>query len=357
MRAGPEGVRGGGRFNLFDVIVLGFLAALVPVTYSSWLMFRLAQPQIHSVERSEITWAEEKIAAGLPIRLKVKIRGARLTPMLRAQIGTLPALGFTFEGPTSGDVIIGENVPAGTHDLVLFDGPVEVARAPGAITIPAQPAVAVRAIGAIVGLDEQAAHGLRVGQRFETAGVTVAEILALDAPRPDRREVSTGTGSVEVPSAAWQRDAILRVRCDASADARCHVSGRALAADPQTTIQVPGAAPPLHMRVSGVAPDAPPAPAILRVRVDGSADLLRAMVPGDRDVRRPALDDRAAIIEQVRPAGASALDVTVRLGVDRGAAGWRYHGQPIAAGEAFTLVTEKYTALGTILEMVVDGER
>lgn len=125
-----------GRINLVDALCLGFLAVLIPVAYSTWLLFQPAAPVIHRVEHSAVTSAELKIAAGQPIQLKVKIRGEHLTPMLRAYIGDVPAIGFTFETPASADVIIGENVAPGTHDLVLFDGPVEVARAAGAVTIP-----------------------------------------------------------------------------------------------------------------------------------------------------------------------------------------------------------------------------
>ena len=135
----------GGRVNIVDALVAMFFLGLIPVAYSSWLLFHPAQPRIDSVEHSEITSAELRIAAGLPIRQKVKIRGGNLTPVLRAYIDDIPAMGFTFETPASGDVIIGENVPYGTHDLVLYDGPVEVARARGAVTV-APPAGATRAV-------------------------------------------------------------------------------------------------------------------------------------------------------------------------------------------------------------------
>ena len=41
-------------FNVVDVLVLAFLVVLVPVGYSSWLMFRPARPQIESVQPSRV---------------------------------------------------------------------------------------------------------------------------------------------------------------------------------------------------------------------------------------------------------------------------------------------------------------
>ena len=155
-----------GRVNLVDALCVVFVLGLVPAAYVSWLLFRPAAPQIRSVEPSAITPAEQRIAAGLPIRLKVKVHGDHLAPLLRAQIDRVPAIGFTFETPNSADVIIGYNVPVGTHDLVLYDGVQEVARARGAITIARTPAAPMRAIGTLVQLDEARAKGLHVGQQF-----------------------------------------------------------------------------------------------------------------------------------------------------------------------------------------------
>ncbi len=52
--------------------------------------------------------------------------------MLRASIDEVPAIGFVFENPNSADLLVGA-VPPGSHDLVLYDGVQEVARAPKAV--------------------------------------------------------------------------------------------------------------------------------------------------------------------------------------------------------------------------------
>src|SRR6185295_7637450 len=110
-----------GRLNLGDALSSEFLLGLVPVAYGSLLLFRPARPRIQSVEPTEVNKEERRIANGLVIRLKLKVRGENLTPMLHAFIDETPAIGFTFESPRSADVIVGD-VPMGTHDLILYDG-------------------------------------------------------------------------------------------------------------------------------------------------------------------------------------------------------------------------------------------
>jgi len=97
-----------GRVNLVDAVALLFVLGLVPVAYASLLMFRPARPTVKSVEPSEVNKEERRIANGLVIRRKLKVRGDNLTPMLRASIDEYPALGFTFESPKSADVIVGD---------------------------------------------------------------------------------------------------------------------------------------------------------------------------------------------------------------------------------------------------------
>ncbi len=351
--------RAAGRINLVDALCLAFVAGLIPLAYVSWLLFQPARPVIHSVERSEITSAEEKIAAGLPIRLKVKVRGEHLTPMLRAYVGSVPAMGFTFETPASGDVIIGENVPPGTHDLILFDGLVEVARAPGAVSIVASAGVPIRAVGAFTLLDERTANSLKVGQTFDIDGRRAAEILALGSTGPDRREIAQGTASVQQATTdTWSREAILRTHCDPDPDpTRCRIGGTILTGGAPSIIVIPGSSPVQRMRVDAIVPDAAPSTAVARIRVSGTESLLSLIRTGDRDTRWPAIDDRRASVERVERSGpGGTIELVVRLGLDRASDGWRYHSQRFAAGSPFTLVTEGYSALGTVTEMVINEQ-
>lgn len=341
-----------GRMNLVDALCVAFLAGLVPAAYSSWLLFHPAAPRIGSVEHSEITEAEMRVAAGRPIRMKVKVRGDHLTPMLRASIGRIPALGFEFEGPASGDVVIGTDVPPGTHDLVLYDGTREVARAKGAISIvPATQAV-VRAVGGFTQMNRPTATSLHVGQRFEVAGQLSAEILALGPIEPDRRAIGSGTGHIDVTvSNAFRRDGVVAVHCDPDADASvCRINGTTLSESGGALVTMPGGT--LQLRVEGIVPDASPRTSTLHVQVTGLAELATLVQAGDRDVRWPGIDERAASVSSVRHLGANGtMDVSIQLGLDRTSDGWRYHAQRVQPGDPFSFVTERYSLSGTVLSV------
>jgi len=121
------------RFNLFDAAVVGFVVVLIPIAYGTYLLFRSPRPAVTSVERVEIT-KEERRVGGPNLVAKLKIHGTGLRPMLRAWIDDRPAIGFVFENPNSADLLVGATAP-GAHDLVLYDGAQEVARAPKAVVI------------------------------------------------------------------------------------------------------------------------------------------------------------------------------------------------------------------------------
>ena len=130
------------RFNVFDAAVAGFVLVLIPIAYGTFLLFRTPKPIIASVDRVEITKEERRIG-GPNLVAKLKLNGSGLRPMLRASIVDQPAIGFVFENPNSADLLVGATSP-GAHDLVLYDGAQEVARAPKAVVI--DPAVLPRAV-------------------------------------------------------------------------------------------------------------------------------------------------------------------------------------------------------------------
>ena len=101
---------------------------LLPIGYATFLLFRPSRPVIDTVTQVEVTSEERRVSGVGLIIAKVKVKGSGLNPMLRAAIGSTPAVGFVFENPNSADVIVGV-VPPGKHDLVLYDGVQEVARA------------------------------------------------------------------------------------------------------------------------------------------------------------------------------------------------------------------------------------
>ena len=343
-----------GRINLVDALSLVFLIGLVPVAYSSLLLFRPSRPHIRSVEPSEVNKEERRIANGLVIRLKLKVRGDHLTPMLHAFIDETPAIGFTFESPASADVIVGD-VPMGTHDLILYDGAQEVARVRGAVAILPTPGAAVRVIGAVIQLDEPTAKGLRAGQRFEVNGHPAAEFIQLGDIEPDQHRIKVRTDHVEVPVAgSWQRPVIMRMHCEPDPDATVCRIGTTTLGDPSLSVlSVPGAATPLRVRVDEVLPDTPPRTAVARVRVAGQRDLADLVRPGDRDIRGGALDERSASVVAVRKES-DVLEVVLRLGVDRTSDGWRYKTESLQPGSRLALVTDRYAVSGSVVSVVLD---
>jgi hypothetical protein len=126
------------RVNLFDAAVAGFVIVLIPIAYGTFLLFRTPRPVITSVRRVDIA-KEERRVAGPNLVAKLKVQGSGFRPMLRASIDDAPAIGFVFENPNSADLLVGA-VPPGLHDLVLYDGAQEVARAAKAVSL--QPASA-----------------------------------------------------------------------------------------------------------------------------------------------------------------------------------------------------------------------
>ena len=252
-------------------------------------------------------------------------------------------------------MIIGEDVPFGTHDLVLYDGVQEVARARAAITIPPPPTAPVHAIGALIELDEATAKQLQAGQRFEASGLRADCCVGETAH--DRVAIADATGRVEPAVAGlWRRDAIVAMHCEPSTDeAICRVGNTTIGESTAATIEVPGARPRLRMQVLGVVPEARPRAATVRVRVPGHGELAGAIRAGDRDARWPAIHSRAAVVSTAaRASSGDAVDLVVRLGVDRAPGGWRYHGQLLQPGGVFPLVTERYAVSGLIVDVVID---
>lgn len=344
-----------GRINLVDAITVAFFVALIPVAYASLLLFRPARPHIQSVSRAEPNKEDRRIANGLVIRMKLKVRGDHLTPGLRAFVDDVPAIGFTFESPASADVIVGD-VPLGTHDLILYDGVQEVTRAPRAIVISPLPTAFVRVVGALVQMDRATADGLRERQRFDVDGQLAAEIIAIGPPEPDRHVIAADNLAVETSvSAAWRRSVMLRVFCEPDPDMpRCHVGAVTLGGADWPIIDVPGSNPRLKVQINDVAPDEPSHPAVARIRVVAADDARQRIRPGDRDIRGEVIDDRTAAVNDLRLLPGEAFEMTVHLGVDRARDGWRYKGRLLAPGEPFTFTGPSYVIAGSVASVIVD---
>ena len=332
-----------GRINLVDATALLFVLFLIPVGYATYLLFRPANPSIDSVTSVEITREERRIGGGALVLAKLKVKGSGFNPLLRARIGNAEALGFVFENPNSADVIVGV-IPAGKHDLVLYDGVQEVARAPGAVQISGSEGPWVRVSGWLVNLDADQARRMSPQFESDTQASNAFRVLAVGPVQPARTRIGRGPVVADLPvSDRGERPAELMVRCDWPAAGGCTISGQSLTQDP-VMVTLPG---DVSFQIEEVGPPAAPTPVTARVQFSGPLTLMKA---GDRDAFVSA---RAAEIASTT--GGVNPVATLRLGADQSREGWRYRGRLLAPGMPFTLHTGSYVADGTVLSVAAES--
>src|SRR2546425_2052560 len=287
-----------GRVNLIDAAIGLALLVVVPLAYGAVMLFRPPAPRISLVERVPLSNIEERTAGGVSLGGKLKVQGTGLRPNIRVEIGGQRAIAFVFETPTSADVIFGSDVPPGTHDLILFDGMHEIARAARAVTIappPPRPTARVRVVGALIDLDEPRARALQEGATFQ-AGNTQTAIAALDLPQKQTNELVQPAGAIDVPVGdVWQRPAAVVLMCEPG-PAGC-LLGNVLV-EARAVIAIPGALN-MKLRVDEVLPADPPRPATLRVRFIGTPEAAGLVKAGDLDRGNPVLTGRGASIESI----------------------------------------------------------
>jgi hypothetical protein len=331
-----------GRFNLIDAAVIAVVLFLIPVGYATYLLFRPARPQIESVTRVEVTAEERRVAGGSMLSAKLKVRGSGFNPLLRARVGTHETLGFVFENPNSADVLVGL-VPAGRHDLVLYDGVHEVARARDAVDMTPRVATSVRASGWLTLLTPN--NDLKAGFASDPNAPGAFRITAIGEPRPARSRVTLGDAVADLPvSGLVERAAELIVNCDWPSAFPCAIGGQGLSQPSPITVILPGS---YVFQIEEIGPPAPTRSASLRVQVSNPPPTMRV---GDRD---ELVGPRAAEITSI--AGST---ITLQAGVDESREGWRYRGQLLAPGSHFTLKTPTYLASGNVIDVTVDqGER
>jgi hypothetical protein len=374
-----------GRVNIVDAGIGLVVLMAIPFAYLGFLLFRSPRPVITSVEPAQLTYIEERASAGTQLSGKLKVHGRGLQPMLRATIDQTAAIAFVFESPASADVLFGET-PEGTHDLILYDGVQEVARAPKAVTIPPKVTgmqARMRVVGTLIDLDESAGKALHVGDRFPPKGKVESEIVALGDVTTDLRRVSQVAGRVDVAvEGRWQRQAALVVNCEMSAPEECRVNGITLGFA-NRVMPVPGAQTSLKIRIDEIVPAAEPQRADARVRFivqPETADLIKV---GDVDVSASPLDGRAAVIAAIAsrqvvqgeasvasplegapdavslraPGRVAIVEVDLRLGVDPSQLGFRYRTTPVRAGGTLTFTSSTYVMRGIVLTFNVRTER
>jgi hypothetical protein len=323
------------KLNLVDAAAAIFLLALIPISYGTYLLFRTPAVRVTSVTRVPISREERRVAGGSRLSAKLKVRGSGLRPMLRATIGSAPALGFIFEDPNSADVLVGE-VGAGTHDLVLYDGVQEVARSAKSVTIEAFAAPRIAGVGTLIHLDRTTADGLSPGA--PPPGGPADRIVKL---RPARQEAG----------GLLMRPAEIMLQCDPDPNAEgCAVGGAPLSVRPLPTVKLVGPSGAVLMfALTDVFPDAKPSSMTVTTRIAAPSEVLGRITVGDRDA---LLDDRAAVVVAVggrRGGGTSVVDVTLSLGCDDDVDGCQYRGRVVKAGALLQLTTDSYAVEGTVL--------
>ena len=335
-----------GRINLVDAAVLIFVVILIPVAYGAFLLFRPATPRIESVTQVDLTKVEYRIADGALVTAKLKVKGTGFTPLLRATIGDQQAMGYVFEGPNSADVLVGE-VGVGTHDLMLFDGVHEVARAKGAVTIHETGGTIVQTVGRFTGLDAATAQALHPGPASPKNARAAFEVVALGPSRPAQARLAFGASVVDIPMAGYvERAAVVKVRCDASG-ADCSIGGVRLTERAPITVALAGGYP---FEIDEILPTTEPRRGRLQVRFTGPQ--APAMKAGDRDL---LLDSRAAVITATPARDSNNVTATLELGVDNSRDGWRYRGQLLRPGATFRIATDRYEAGGLVVSIDVAG--
>lgn len=328
-----------GRFNLVDAALAAFIVLLLPIGYATFLLFRPSRPVIESVTRVEVTKEEQRVAGGSLLSAKLKVKGSGFNPLLRAAIGSTSAMGFVFETPNSADVLVGL-VPAGKHDLVLFDGVQEVARARNAVEIQATGGPSVRAFGWLTNLGAAEAGALKPGFASEPAAPGAFQIVAIGPARPASARVAIGTQAADLPlPGKVERAAELVLRCDWPSTATCTIGGESLTQPPPIAITLPGG---MRFEIDEIAPPDDAMGAVVHLRL---AMPMAGIKPGDRDAMVSA---SAAEITAV-----AGNMLTLKLGVHDSREGWRYRGQLLTPGLTLMLRTASAAVIGTVVDVTV----
>ena len=122
-----------GKFNLVDVVVGVVLLGIIPIAYGGFVLFRIPEPSINSIEPNRITVDSVE---------RLRITGVYLSPSLNVLIDNNPAESFFVESQTSAEVGL-PDLPAGTYDVVLRNEESELGRLVSALVIEPAPTMTV----------------------------------------------------------------------------------------------------------------------------------------------------------------------------------------------------------------------
>jgi len=326
------------RFNLIDAAVVAFIVLLIPIGYATLLLFRPDRPSIESVTRVPLGNEEGRVSGGTPLTAKLKVKGSGFNPLLRARIDEIDAVGLVFENPNSLDVIVGV-IPPGKHDLVLYDGVQEVARARGAVETQAADGPSVRAYGWVTDLPRADADALKAGFASDPSVPGAFTVIAVGPVRPASARVALGTATADLPlPGRFERAAEVVARCDWPSLMTCTIAGQRLTQLPPITIMLTGG---LRFEIEEIAPPGEPVPAVVQLRVASTTGIHI----GDRDA---SVGARAAEVVAI-----DGTTVTLKLGAHESRDGWRYRGDLLTTGGMLIFRTDSYALQGTLTSIRV----
>ena len=394
-----------GRVNLIDGLVGVVVLLLIPLAYGAYVLFRIPDPTITSIEPSVITEGET---------IALKLSGQNFRPYLKASIGENRSPGFLVQSPTEGAIKLPTLAP-GTYDVLLLDEALEIARMPAALKVvprippappvpPPLPRVNLQLVGVFEGLEPQEARFIRAGTTFfdlseggAKSGELVAQVLAVKDTEPATQRMRVGVRTLLLPvvSGEVQVPAIVRVSCRVAGD-ECPLFGTVVAPNARITIPLSSALSrpignqghraaaesdrKIQFTVSEVRDAAAPVTfksprpvGTIRVRFLVPRGVEEVVNVGDVDVGDAlsrlvadkafvtAIDpERETISASVGRGGyglqgqvLTAFTATVRVPLAQTTSGWRYKDARVKIGATFTFETSSYLIEGWIVEAQV----
>jgi hypothetical protein len=237
-----------GRWNLIDVAAIVLLLLVFPAGYGAYRLFRSPAPTISAISPTQVPEKQEST---------VHVSGEYFRTFLRAHIGAQDVK-FAISTPTSADITVPADLPAGTYEVALYDEAQELFRKPAALTVvakqapppPQGPTMVMQAVGAFVSLNDRQARMITKGadlrDRPDATADPAASILAVREPEPMMMRVKTGPDSaVRVPSVppTLQIPAVVRLRCVVTGD-QCKVGDSPMVERGTVSLSAPDAANP-----------------------------------------------------------------------------------------------------------------
>jgi hypothetical protein len=332
------------RLNLIDLALAVLLLGLIPISYGSYLLFRVPLPTLTRVEPAVVERQSE---------LRLQVHGSSLEPYMRVSLGEHQAVQFLFRDATFAEAVF-SNVPPGQYDVVLRDVAQERSRLPNGLTITSAttPGAHMHVAGFMTGITDDVLAGLTAGSRL---GGSV-EILKVGTVSPDMARVTVGDRALEIPVAGTKKvELLLKMPCEIETRdtvVGVCVPGESAGSFPSARLSTgvyltfPVHKGSLPFLITHLQPPVEPASidVVLKVAPAEVAGPLARV--GDVDVGRYQ--------NQLVPGGVITRpiqgnrEISLRLPAFASSNGWDYLGQPVRVGAPLIFMTPRYQISGVI---------